>query len=156
MSTNAKSAANYPSVNFTGACGEATSTPNYASSSGMQPYQTATVNGNPTSNCIVGNDGATVFSITLVQTTGAYAYQVLVDGQGPSGAGSGSFYLGFTDASGDTYYLSIYSSTRAQHTVDYNSTAPNIVTIWWCDESFPGLTNNAAKADFRVTSPANV
>lgn len=156
MSTDAKSAANYTSVNFTGGCGEAASIPNNATSSGMAPYQTATVNGNPTSNCIVGNDGATVFGITLVQTTGTYAYQVLVDAQGPSGFGSGSFYLGFTDASGDTYYLSIYSSSRAQHTVDYNSSAPNIVTIWWCDESFPGLSKNTTKADFRVTSPANV
>lgn len=146
----------YPTVNFTGACGEASGdTPNSANSTGMEVYQQATVNGNPVSNCVIGNDGATVYNITLTQTTGLYTYQVLVDGKGPSGLGSGSFYLAFTDESGDTYYLSIYSSTREQHTVDFNSSAPNIKTIWWCDNSFDVPSSKTTKPDFRVTSPAH-
>ncbi len=147
---------NYPSVDFSGDCGEASGdTPNSArSTSGMQPFQTATVNGSPVSNCIVGNDGATIYGITLVKTAGIYDYQISVDGQGPSGIFGGSFYLAFTDQSGDTYYLSLYSSTREQHTVDYNSSQPNIVTIWWSDNSFTAPGTNATKAKFRVTSPA--
>ena len=149
-------ATDYPSVNFNGSCGEASGeTPNCATSVGMQPFQSATINGGPTGNCMVGNDGAEIFGITLLKIAGIYDYQVAVDGQGPSGAFSGSFYLAFTDESGDTYYLSLYSSTRETHTVDYNSSAPNIVKIWWCDNSFNAPGSKNSKADFRVTSPAN-
>lgn len=153
---SASASSNYPTVDFSGNCGEASgSNPNSAqAASGMQPFQTATVNGSPVSNCIVGNDGATVYGITLTTIAGFYNYQIAVDGQGPSGAFSGSFYLAFTDQSGDTYYLSLFSSTREVHTVDYNSSLPNIVKIWWCDNSFTVPEANAAKSSFRVTSPA--
>ena len=63
-------------------------------------------------------------------------YVVNVDAQGPSGFGSGSIYLAFTDQSGDTYYLSIYSSTRSVHTVRYNSEKPSITNIYWSDYGF--------------------
>lgn len=146
---------NYPTVNFNGACGEASgSTPNSASSTGMEVFQQATINGGPTSNCVVGNDGAKVYGISLAKTSGVYPYQIQVDCQGPSGIFSGFFHLAFTDASGDTYYLNIYSSTRELHTVDYDSTSPNIVKIWWCDNSFSAPTAKATKPNFRVTSPA--
>ena len=155
MSTNVT---DYPSVNFNGGCGEASgSVPNSATSTGMQPFQTATVNGGPPSNCVIANDGGTVYGITILNIAGPiYDYQISVDAQGPSGWDSGSMYLAFTDATGDTYYLSIYSSTREIHTVDYNSSSPAIVTIWWCDNSFTasGEGVNQTKADFRVTSPA--
>jgi hypothetical protein len=153
---SASASNSYPTVDFSGNCGEASGdSPNSAqSASGMQPFQTATVNGSPVSNCIVGNDGAAIYGITLTTTAGIYDYQIAVDGQGPSGAFSGSFYLAFTDQSGDTYYLSLYSSTREVHTVDYNSSAPNIVKIWWSDNSFNAPGANAAKASFRVSSPA--
>ncbi|HET7230787.1 MAG TPA: hypothetical protein VFJ16_12335 [Longimicrobium sp.] len=153
MSTPAPSG--YPTVDFSGDCGEASgSTPHSAQSSGMQPFQEATINGGPPSNCIVGNDAATVYGITLTKTAGIYTYRITVDGQGPSGLFGGFFHLAFTDQSGDTYYLSLYSSTREQHTVDYNSDQPNIVKIWWSDNSFNVPGANAAKAKFRVTSPA--
>jgi|SRR6188768_1521113 len=143
----------YPTVNFNGGCGEASGdTPNRADSTGMQVYQQATVNGNPVSNCVIANGDAKIFNITLTQTMGAYAYQVLVDGQGPSGLG-GYIHLAFTDESGDTYYLKIYSSNREQHTVDFNSSAPNIKTIWWCDNDFDVPSSKTTKPDFRVTSP---
>lgn len=146
----------YPSVDFKGDCGEASGdTPNSATSVGMQPYQSATVNGGPVSNCVVGNDGATIYNIWLTKTTGIYTYQVCVDGKGPSGIGSGYIHLAFTDASGDTYYLKLYSSTREQHTVDYNSDAPNIVKIWWSDYDFDVPGAKDTKPDYRVTSPAN-
>jgi len=150
------SAANdYPAVDFRGDCGEASGdTPHSAQSSGMQPFQEASINGGPVSNCVVGNDGATIYGITLTKTAGIYDYRITVDGQGPSGFFSGSFYLAFTDQSGDTYYLSLYSSTREQHTVDYNSDQPNIVKIWWSDNSFTAPGTNSTKANFRVTSPA--
>ncbi|QKJ28750.1 hypothetical protein HQ865_02905 [Mucilaginibacter mali] len=149
----------YPSVNFSGTqCGQATgSIPFSATSTGMEIFQTATVNGNPPSNCVVANDGGTVFGITLLQPDDKiYSYQISVDAQGPSGWLSGSMYLAFTDASGDTYYLSIFDSDRQIHTVDYNSSSPNIVTIWWCNNSFTVDSENAnkSKAKFRVTSPA--
>jgi len=143
-------------VNFKGDCGEASgSTPNsaVAESGGMQPGQQASINNSPVSNCVVGNDGAQVFSISLLNIAGIYDYQVSVDGQGPSGITGGSFYLAFTDASGDTYYLSIYSSSRETHTVDYNSDAPDIVTIWWSDKSFKVPSSNNTKPDYKTTSP---
>lgn len=144
----------YPSVNFIGGCGEASKSPNVATSTGMQPYQSASINGGPVSNCVVANDSATIFNIWLTKTTGIYQYQICVDGQGPSGIGSGYIHLAFTDASNDTYFLKISNSTREQHTVDYNSDAPNIVKIWWCDVDFdvPGATGD--KSDYRVASPA--
>ena len=149
-------AVNYPDVDFKGGCGEASGdTPNSAQSTGMQPFQQASINGGPVSNCVIGNDSATIFGIWLTKTTGLYTYQVCVDGQGPSGFGSGSFYLAFTDQSGDTYYLSLYSSTRKQHTVDYNSSQPNIVKISWCDNSFELASSKTTKPEYRVTSPSN-
>jgi hypothetical protein len=154
--SNARTNTDYPIVNFTGNCGEAPGPqPNVATSaSGMAPFQSASINGGPPSNCVVGNNGATVFNITLTKTTGIYTYQVSVDGQGPKGAGTGYFHLAFTDQSGDTYYLKLHSSTREQHTVDYNSKQPNIVKIWWCDVDFTVPSSNTEKPDFKVTSPA--
>lgn len=154
---SANSNVDYPSVNFNGGCGEASGkTPNSATSTGMQPFQSATVNGGPVSNCVIGNDGAVVYNIWLTKTTGIYDYQIGVDAQGPSGIGSGYFHLAFTDATGDTYYLKIYSSNREQHTVDFNSSAPAIVKIWWCDYDFKVDSQNTTKPDYRVTSPAQV
>jgi hypothetical protein len=146
----------YPTVNFQGDCGEAKNNPYSATSNGLQPFQSVTINGGPPSNCMVSNDHGVIYSITLLSIPGIYDYQLAVEAQGPSGIGSGSFYLAFTDASGDTYYLSIFSSKKETHTVDYNSSAPAIVKIWWCDDSFdaPGASNKTTKADFRVTSPA--
>lgn len=155
MSSN-PSPADYPVVNFNGDCGEANGkTPNCATSTGMHTFQGASVNGGPVSNCVIGNNGATVYNIILTETTGFYSYQVSVDGQGPKGAGTGYFHLAFTDESGDTYYLKLFSSSREQHTVDYNSSKPNIVKIWWCNYDFDVSGSNTEKSDYRVTSPAN-
>jgi hypothetical protein len=63
------------------------------------------------STCLVGNNGACVYriSLTKVEGTRIYDYVLNVDAKGPEGFGSGSLYLAFTDDSGDTYRLSIYS-----------------------------------------------
>lgn len=147
------------SFDFQGQCGECTDGFFSVSSSGMQVFQSATVNGGPVNDCIVGNDGATIFGISLTKTEGIYSYQVAVDGQGPSGFGSGSIYLAFTDETGDTYYLSIYSGTRETHTVDYNSDSPAITRISWSDYSFDVSdidvgNSSRAKPEYRITSPA--
>ncbi|HEX2685727.1 MAG TPA: hypothetical protein VHN14_03875 [Kofleriaceae bacterium] len=156
MSKDDAKTSDYPTVDFKGDCGEAKGgTPHMAqSSTGLQPFQSATVNGNPPNICVVGNDGATVFGISLTTTTGFYAYQIGVDGRGPKGVGSGSFYLAFTDQSDDTYYLKLFSSSRERHTVDYNSKLPNIVKIWWSNHDFTVPSANTQKPDFKVTSPA--
>jgi hypothetical protein len=88
---------------------------------------------NDLSSVIQFNDGGCVYSISLHTGAAAtaYDYRILVDGRGPKGAGSGSGYLHFTDESGDTYKLSLFSSSRKTHTLDYNSDKPNIVTIRW-------------------------
>ncbi|AWT36399.1 hypothetical protein GCM10008956_14970 [Deinococcus arenae] len=131
---------NYPLANFTGYCGESSTKgqPNAVTSArGMQPNEAAAIDGNTDlSTCMVANGGAKVYGITLTGSPGIYDYVVNVDAQGPSGFGSGSMYLAFTDQSGDTYYLSIYSSSRSVHTVRYNSQQPAIVKMWWSDYSF--------------------
>jgi hypothetical protein len=131
----------YPVTDFQGACGQGDQRGNpksATSSKGLQPNETASLNGNTDlSTCMVANDGARVYGITLTGSPGIYDYVVNVDAQGPSGFGSGSMYLAFTDESGDTYHLSIYSSTRSVHTVRYNSKQPAIKKIWWSNYSIP-------------------
>ena len=131
---------NYPTTDFQGDCGEGTERGqprSAASTKGLQINETASLNGNTDlSTCMRGNDGARVYGITLTGSPGIYDYVVNVDAQGPSGFGSGSMYFAFTDESGDTYYLSIYSSTRSVHTVRYNSKQPAIKKIWWSNYNF--------------------
>jgi hypothetical protein len=143
-------------ANFTGDCGECTNGYYSATSTGgMQPNQSATVNGNSPQNCVVANDGGTVFAIELQSIAGLYNYQVRVDAQGPKGAFSGSMYLAFEDQTGDVYYLSIFSSTREWHEVSYNSSQPAIVKIYWSDYSFTVASGDASKAKpaYKVLSP---
>jgi len=131
---------NYPTTDFQGDCGESTQQgkPNsVGSDKGLQCNEAASIQGNTDlSTCMRANGGAVVYGITLTGSPGIYDFVVNVDAQGPHGFGSGSMYLAFTDESGDTYYLSIYSSTRSVHTVRYNSEKPAIKRIWWSDYSF--------------------
>jgi hypothetical protein len=122
----------------------------------MTPGQSATVNGQPTQNCVIANDGGTVFKIEVLNNAGIYKYQVRVDAQGPSGLFSGSMYLAFRDMTDDVYYLSINSSDRESHTVSYNSGSPAIKTVYWSDYSFTAATADSKKpkAKFMVTSPS--
>jgi hypothetical protein len=130
---------NYPITEFQGECGEGqkNSPKSAVSVKGLQPNEQASLNGNTDlSTCMRGNDNACVYGITLTGSPGIYDYVVNVDAQGPSGFGSGSLYLAFTDESNDTYFLQIYSSHRSVHTVRYNSQNPAIKKIWWCNYSF--------------------
>ncbi|QNE77544.1 hypothetical protein F0344_25730 [Streptomyces finlayi] len=72
-------------------------------------------------------------SITSIAVTGdsgpVFTCTITVEGACPKGKTDNK--LEFTDESGDTYVLRIYSETRAKHTVYYNSSAPNITNITW-------------------------
>ncbi|MFV0385174.1 hypothetical protein [Paracoccus sp. (in: a-proteobacteria)] len=119
----------YPTADFTGKCGENSSA---TATKGLAPLQIMAINGSTDlQSCVVGNDGARVYSVTLMASPGIYDYVIQVDGQGPSGIFGGSWYLAFTDQSGDTYKLSLYSSTRSVHTVRYNSKLPSIMKFQW-------------------------
>ncbi|WP_313536365.1 hypothetical protein [Sphingomonas sp.] len=144
--------------NFQGDCGEAKS--GYHSATcpgGMEVGGSATVNGGPTQNCVIANDGGTVFAIELIETAGIYDYQVRVDAQGPRGIFSGSMYLAFEDLTGDVYYLSITASKREWHEVSYNSSNPAIQRIFWSDVSFDveGSKADGEKPSYQVVSPAH-
>ncbi len=103
---------------------------------GMTMNSEVSINGSLQLHDIIKfNDGGCVYGITLTGSPGYFDYVVNVDAQGPKGFGSGSGYLAFTDKSGDTYKLSIYSSTRSVHTVRYNSEKPEIVKIEWNDHA---------------------
>jgi len=152
-------------ANFQGDCGECSNRGGHftaTSTGGMQPGQSATVNGNSPQNCVIANDDAKVFGIELLSNAGFYKWQVRVDAQGPSGPFSGSMYLAFRDATNDVYYLSIYASRRESHTVSFNSDNTNITAIYWSDYSFTvsgaaagAAAGKAEKPAYQVVSPAH-
>jgi hypothetical protein len=120
-------------AHFTGRCGQNS---HATSAAGLHPGQSVILNDRrDLSRCIVANDNAAVFKISLQQCTGTYSYQVIVDAQGPEGPFSGSMYLYFTDQTGDRYLLTIFRHARARHTVSYNSAAPAIVKIEWSNRA---------------------
>ena len=107
-------------------------------SPGMPVGNTVTINGKEDlSEFIKFNDGGCIYSIRLLDnpSVSMYSYELEVDGCGPEGAGSGKGYLYFTDATGDTYKLTLYRSGRHKHVVDYNSRDPKITTITWSNKS---------------------
>ena len=57
-----------------------------------------------------------------------YDYSLIVDCQGPTGIFN-YMKLWFTDESGDRYSLMVYSSSREEHTIHFNSNEPNIKKI---------------------------
>lgn len=143
-------------VNFVGDRGEKTSGYNTVTcDTGMQIGQSALVNSGPPEDSIVANDGAAVYEITLQEIAGIYDYQIRVKAKGPKGAFSGSMYLAFEDMTGDIYYLSIYSSSLEWHEVSFNSHSPEIVKIFWSDESF-SVSHSKEKQEkpkYTVVSP---
>ncbi|MDK2968328.1 hypothetical protein [Lacrimispora sp.] len=103
---------------------------------GMTVNSEVTINGSSNLYDIIKfNNKGCVYGITLTGSPGFYDFVLSVDAQGPEGVLSGAGYLAFTDKSGDTYKLSIYSSTRSVHTVRYNSEKPEIVKIQWSNHS---------------------
>ncbi len=105
---------------------------------GLECGGTVTVNGSEDlSQAIRFHDGGCVYSIVLdaAASMTPFQYCLRVDAQGPGGLTSGSGYLYFMDASGDTYSLEIFSSKRKEHTLRYNSRRPNIIAIVWANKS---------------------
>jgi UDP-2,3-diacylglucosamine hydrolase len=116
---------------FTGTCGQNSDA---TSVLGLQPGRgSLELNGSTAlQNCIQGNGGACVYSITLEEGSyvgGIYSYRLFIDGQGPSGAGT--LFLAFTDQTGDVYHTYFYLSKRQTITKDYNSDAPAIIKVQW-------------------------
>jgi hypothetical protein len=93
------------------------------------------INGNSDlSSCIVGPNGAKVYSIDVsapFNVNTANRVDMTVNGQGPSGAFSGGLELEFTDGTGDTYSLNITNSSRKDHSLFYNSDQPGILKFTW-------------------------
>lgn len=121
---------------FSGRCGENS----FATAAlGLQPGGQVRLNGSTElQNCIRANNRACVYAISLIEAQrredyfeGIYRYRLSIDGQGPSGFGSGSMYLAFTDRTGDVYKKSFFTSNRHTLTLDYNSDSPGIVKIQW-------------------------
>ncbi len=107
------------------------SAPGYADDAPLRAGQRVAVNGSSDlSRVIVGNSQACISTVQLAHVAGL-TYRVDVYGQGPSGLGSGSLYLWFTDQSGDRYQLQVWRSARDWHEVTYTSSAPGIVKIEW-------------------------
>jgi hypothetical protein len=85
---------------------------------------------------IVGREGAFVNQIALGKKTRNsvtfHPYVVAASGRGPKGAFSGSLVLHFTDRTGDTYELMIWSSNPGfGHAVGFSSSDPVITKIRW-------------------------
>jgi hypothetical protein len=99
----------------------------------MQIHHDMAINGDTDlSGVVQGKSGARVYGVTLTNSPNPlFTYQVLVDAQGPKGAGSGSLHLVFEDETRDGYRLAITSSTRKRHTVDYKSKKPGLVRFDW-------------------------
>ena len=91
------------------------------------------------SKVIVGNSGACVYSIRLDRSIipGVF-YTLFIDGQGPSGLGSGSMYIYIEDEGGFTDYKQFWSSQHHTLTIDYNGTKAGIKRISWSNGNDPG------------------
>jgi hypothetical protein len=103
-----------------------------ATETGLRAGQMVAINGNTDLSSIMrGNDDACAYSIICNDSGGIYDYILSVTARGPEGFGSGNWHLEFTDESGDTYSLKIYSSKKELHTLRYSSKKPAIVRIKW-------------------------
>lgn len=83
-------------------------------------------------NGIAGVNGAIpgITNIWLIVDPGIYYdFTIKVDGACPKGKWDN--HMTFTDRSGDTYHLRIYSTSRKEHYVNYHSPDGNITRITW-------------------------
>ena len=65
-------------------------------------------------------------------------YTLFIDGQGPSGLGSGSMYVYIEDEGGFTEYKEFWSSQHHTLTIDYNGSKAGIKRISWSNGNDPG------------------
>lgn len=71
-----------------------------------------------------------IYEIELKSEPGVlYDFTIIVDGKCPSGKWNN--HMTFTDATGDTYSLRIFSGTRKKHTVNYHSSNGPITQVTW-------------------------
>jgi hypothetical protein len=84
------------------------------------------------SKVVVGNSGARVYSISLKRSLlpGVF-YQLSIDGQGPTGATSGSMYIYIEDEGRFTDSKMFFSHSRQTLTIDYNGEKAGIKRISW-------------------------
>ena len=81
-------------------------------------------------NSLQGIFDGQIKSISLVQINGViYKWQINVTGD--ANLFKGTINFAFTDETKDTYKLAIMSPIVENHYLDYNSSAPNIVTVSW-------------------------
>jgi len=86
------------------------------------------------SQCVIGLKGGSVSQVYVSNKAPLpyqFSYCIWVYGQGPSGFDSGRLDLDFTDQGGNSYSLSLFSSTPAWHFVEYNSDSPGITQMTW-------------------------
>jgi hypothetical protein len=92
----------------------------------------ATINGSDQwQNCVCGGSSSAALYAWWVEQGGVfYQNRIVIDARGPSGAFNNIRFI-FTDETGDTYTLRVWDTSRKQHYVDYNSSAPPIISIAW-------------------------
>lgn len=111
-------------------CGKANGSAAMASTP-LQVGDTVSINGSTDlSSCVTGESDACVYSIELVEGN-VYQWAIHVTAQGPEGIGSGSMDLTFVDGTQDSYHLEILSSSKKDHSVEYDSSVPGITSFQW-------------------------
>ncbi len=123
------------------ATGDAGKTTGSAMATGGSLFQdeSVSINGSTDlSKVIVGNSGARVYSMRLERSPipGVF-YRLLIDGQGPAGALSGSMYIYIEDEGRFTEYKTFFSRERHTLTIDYNGKKAGITRISWSDGNDP-------------------
>ncbi len=85
-----------------------------------------------TGHTVSGIFNKAITSILLLEQDGPiYKYEILVVGNIPLGGSGPAMNFAFTDESGDTYHLAIWSPVPENHYVAFNSGQPNINKIAW-------------------------
>ncbi|MDX6582467.1 MAG: hypothetical protein QOI10_1651 [Solirubrobacterales bacterium] len=102
----------------------------------LTPGDRVEINGSlDLSACIVGPSDACVFSIEMMYVSKVFnEYVINVVAQGPRGALSGTLRLWFYEGperNTQLRWLDVWSSTKKQHTLPYNSDRPGIVSFGW-------------------------
>lgn len=89
------------------------------------------INGTPITSSGQGSLIPNIANISISQTGSGSSYGYRIDVVGSCPSGSYDIKFDFTDQTGDTYVLRIYSDSSHTHSVYYNSKSPAIVTVTW-------------------------
>ncbi|WP_380167874.1 DUF4157 domain-containing protein [Jannaschia sp. R86511] len=116
----------------TGDAGKVQGTARATGGSLFQGEQVAVNGSTDLSGVVVGNSGARVYSIRLDRSAlVGFNYTLFIDGQGPTGVGSGSLYLFFEDEGGFVERKQFWLHDRHTLTDDYNGAKAGIRRISW-------------------------